>query len=135
MGIRPAGWDDAAGVAADASVRVAAAAASFFALAYALNRGAHIRVSLLLTKLGRWTGGLSGPAIKPLALARCHETARAISIPVIASGGLASLDDIHGLLEPRARKLEGLQIGLINYVADNPPLLRVLPLLNYGFGS
>ena len=30
------------------------AAASFFALAYALNRGAHIRVSLLLTRLGRW---------------------------------------------------------------------------------
>ena len=30
------------------------AAASFFALAYALNRGAHIRVSLLLSTLGRW---------------------------------------------------------------------------------
>jgi TRAP-type C4-dicarboxylate transport system permease small subunit len=30
------------------------AAASYFALAYALNRGAHIRVSLLLTQLGRW---------------------------------------------------------------------------------
>lgn len=30
------------------------AAASFFALAYALNRGTHIRVALLLTKLGRW---------------------------------------------------------------------------------
>jgi TRAP-type C4-dicarboxylate transport system permease small subunit len=30
------------------------AAASFFALAYTLNRGAHIRVSLLLSKLGRW---------------------------------------------------------------------------------
>lgn len=30
------------------------AATSFFALAYALNRGAHIRVSLLLTALGRW---------------------------------------------------------------------------------
>jgi TRAP-type C4-dicarboxylate transport system permease small subunit len=30
------------------------AAASFFALAYALNRGAHIRVSLLLNTLGRW---------------------------------------------------------------------------------
>lgn len=30
------------------------AATSFFALAYALNRGAHIRVSLLLTRLGRW---------------------------------------------------------------------------------
>jgi TRAP-type C4-dicarboxylate transport system permease small subunit len=30
------------------------AAASFFALAYALNHGAHIRVSLLLSQLGRW---------------------------------------------------------------------------------
>jgi TRAP-type C4-dicarboxylate transport system permease small subunit len=30
------------------------AATSFFALAYALNHGAHIRVSLLLTRLGRW---------------------------------------------------------------------------------
>jgi len=30
------------------------AAASFFALAYTLNHGAHIRVTLLLTKLGRW---------------------------------------------------------------------------------
>jgi TRAP-type C4-dicarboxylate transport system permease small subunit len=30
------------------------AAASFFALAYTLNRGAHIRVALLLTRLGRW---------------------------------------------------------------------------------
>ena len=30
------------------------AAASFFALAHTLNRGAHIRVSLLLTRLGRW---------------------------------------------------------------------------------
>ena len=30
------------------------AAASFFALAHTLNRGAHIRVALLLTRLGRW---------------------------------------------------------------------------------
>lgn len=30
------------------------AASSFFALAYALNHGAHIRVSLMLTKLGKW---------------------------------------------------------------------------------
>ena len=31
------------------------AAASFFALAYALNHGAHIRVSMVLNKLGRWS--------------------------------------------------------------------------------
>jgi phosphoribosylformimino-5-aminoimidazole carboxamide ribotide isomerase len=41
--------------------------------------------------------------------------ADAISIPVIASGGLASLDDIRGLLEPRARRLEGAIAGRALY--------------------
>src|SRR5262249_59379949 len=40
------------------------------------------------SRLGRGTGGLSGPAIKPLALARCHEAARAVAIPVLGSGGI-----------------------------------------------
>lgn len=39
----------------------------------------------------------------------------AISIPVIASGGLASLDDIRALLEPRARRLEGAIAGRALY--------------------
>ena len=41
--------------------------------------------------------------------------AEAISIPVIASGGLASLDDIKALLEPRAKKLEGTIAGRALY--------------------
>ncbi len=41
--------------------------------------------------------------------------ADAISIPVIASGGLASLDDIRGVLEPRARRLEGAIAGRALY--------------------
>lgn len=41
--------------------------------------------------------------------------AEAISIPVIASGGLASMDDIRTLLEPRARKLEGAIAGRAIY--------------------
>ena len=41
--------------------------------------------------------------------------ANAISIPVIASGGLASIDDIKALLEPRARKLEGAIAGRALY--------------------
>jgi len=41
--------------------------------------------------------------------------AEAISIPVIASGGLASLDDIKALLEPRAAKLEGAIAGRALY--------------------
>jgi phosphoribosylformimino-5-aminoimidazole carboxamide ribotide isomerase len=39
----------------------------------------------------------------------------AVSIPVIASGGLASLDDIKALLEPRARKLAGAIAGRALY--------------------
>ncbi len=41
--------------------------------------------------------------------------ADAISIPVIASGGLASLEDIRALLEPRARRLEGAIAGRALY--------------------
>jgi len=41
--------------------------------------------------------------------------ADAISIPVIASGGLASIDDIKAMLEPRARKLEGAIAGRALY--------------------
>jgi len=41
--------------------------------------------------------------------------ADAVSIPVIASGGLASLDDVRVLLEPRAKKLEGAIAGRALY--------------------
>jgi phosphoribosylformimino-5-aminoimidazole carboxamide ribotide isomerase len=41
--------------------------------------------------------------------------AEAISIPVIASGGLASIDDITAMLEPRAKKLEGAISGRALY--------------------
>lgn len=41
--------------------------------------------------------------------------ADAVSIPVIASGGLASIDDITRMLEPRARKLEGAIAGRALY--------------------
>ena len=41
--------------------------------------------------------------------------ADAVSIPVIASGGLASIEDVHALLAPRARKLEGAIAGRALY--------------------
>ncbi len=54
--------------------------------------------------------------------------AEAISIPVIASGGLASMDDIRTLLEPRARKLEGAIAGRAIYDGrlDVPEALRMI---------
>jgi phosphoribosylformimino-5-aminoimidazole carboxamide ribotide isomerase len=53
--------------------------------------------------------------LKGLNLDATIEIADKISIPVIASGGLASIEDVHALLEPRARKLEGAIAGRALY--------------------
>jgi len=53
--------------------------------------------------------------LKGLNLDATIALADSISIPVIASGGLASIDDIRGLLEPRAKKLAGAIAGRALY--------------------
>jgi len=53
--------------------------------------------------------------LKGLNLDATIALADAVSIPVIASGGLASLDDIHALLAPRANKLAGAIAGRALY--------------------
>ena len=53
--------------------------------------------------------------LKGLNLDATVALADAVSIPVIASGGLASIDDIRALLEPRAKKLEGAIAGRALY--------------------
>ena len=67
--------------------------------------------------------------LKGLNLDATIALADAISIPVIASGGLASIDDIKALLQPRARKLEGAIAGRALYdgrldVAEALKLIR-----------
>src|SRR6185436_16552827 len=44
--------------------------------------------------LGNATGGLSGPAIKPLALRMVWQVAKAKVVPVIGVGGIATVDDV-----------------------------------------
>src|SRR5215831_18562130 len=53
--------------------------------------------------------------LKGLNLDATIALAEAISIPVIASGGLASIDDVRALLEPRAKKLQGAIAGRALY--------------------
>jgi phosphoribosylformimino-5-aminoimidazole carboxamide ribotide isomerase len=53
--------------------------------------------------------------LKSLNLDATIALANAVSIPVIASGGFASLDDVRALLAPRAKKLEGAIVGRALY--------------------
>lgn len=64
-------------------------------------------------RLNRATGGLSGPAIKPLALARCHEAARAVAIPVLGSGGIMNGRDA---LEFIAVGATAVQVGTASFI-------------------
>ncbi len=62
--------------------------------------------------LANVVGGLSGPAIKPVALRCVHQVARAVSIPIIGIGGISSIDDVMEFLVAGAT---AVQIGTANY--------------------
>jgi dihydroorotate dehydrogenase (NAD+) catalytic subunit len=75
--------------------------------------GLAIDLDRMRSKLGKATGGLSGPAIKPMALARCWEAAGAVRIPVLGSGGIASGRDA---LEFIAAGATAVQVGTATFV-------------------
>ena len=62
--------------------------------------------------LGNVTGGLSGPAIKPLALRMVWQVARKVAIPVIGIGGIATIDDVMEFLVAGA---SAVQLGTVNF--------------------
>lgn len=59
------------------------------------------------------TGGLSGPAIKPVALAKVYEVSRAVRIPVIGIGGISSASDA---LEFLIAGATAVQVGTANFI-------------------
>ena len=59
------------------------------------------------------TGGLSGPAIKPIALAKVWEVYQAVSIPIVGMGGIASFADAMEFFLVGSR---AIQIGTMNFV-------------------
>lgn len=72
--------------------------------------------------LANRTGGLSGPAIKPLALNLVYQTARAVKIPIIGIGGIASGEDAVEFLLAGAK---AVQIGTANFI-DPTATLNVI---------
>jgi dihydroorotate dehydrogenase (NAD+) catalytic subunit len=64
-------------------------------------------------KLSTITGGLSGPAIKPVALAKVYEVAQAVKIPIFGIGGIMTTEDAVEFLLVGA---SAVQIGTANFV-------------------
>jgi dihydroorotate dehydrogenase (NAD+) catalytic subunit len=82
--LSPAAWD-----IADAARAVEAAGADGLSLVNTL-RGLVLDERTLLPKLGRGTGGYSGPALKPVALAAVYACSAAVEIPIVGMGGVQS---------------------------------------------
>ncbi|WP_174803352.1 dihydroorotate dehydrogenase [Martelella limonii] len=76
-------------------------------------------------KLGNIMGGLSGPALKPIALRVTYQCARAVSIPVIGCGGISSATDIMEYLIAGAT---AVQVGTANFIDPSimPKLVTAL---------
>jgi dihydroorotate dehydrogenase (NAD+) catalytic subunit len=64
-------------------------------------------------RLSNVTGGLSGPAIRPIAVRMVYECARRVRIPVIGMGGIASAADV---LEFLIAGATAVQVGTANFV-------------------
>jgi dihydroorotate dehydrogenase (NAD+) catalytic subunit len=71
-----------------------------------------IDVQTRKSRLGRATGGLSGPAIKPITLRLVYETTRAVKIPVIGLGGI---ENAHDLMEYLIVGASAVQVGTANF--------------------
>ena len=69
--------------------------------------------------LGNVTGGLSGPAIRPVALNMVYQTARKVDIPIIAMGGIMTANDALEFLIAGATMVA---VGTANFINPNAPL-------------
>lgn len=63
--------------------------------------------------LANKTGGLSGPAIKPVAVRMIYETANAVSIPIIGMGGIANAEDA---IEFMMAGATAVAVGAMNFI-------------------
>jgi len=75
--------------------------------------GMAIDVETRRPRLGNVIGGLSGPAIKPVAVRMVFEVAQRVKIPVVGVGGIASAEDALEFLIAGAR---AVQVGTANFI-------------------
>ena len=82
-------------------------------------RATAIDVATRRPRLASGTGGLSGPAIKPVALRMVHELARAVRIPLVGVGGIMSGEDA---LEFLCCGASAVQVGTATFYDPRAPL-------------
>jgi len=75
--------------------------------------GMAVDVNTMKPKLSTVTGGLSGPAVKPVALRMVWQVARAVKIPVIGIGGIMNTDDA---LEFIMAGATAVQVGTASFI-------------------
>jgi len=78
--------------------------------------------------LGNITGGLSGPAIKPVALRMVYQVARALPVPIMGIGGIASVEDV---VEFMIAGASAVQIGTANFYDPTVSVRLVNELREY----
>lgn len=69
-------------------------------------------------KIKNITGGLSGPAIKPIALAKVLEISRNVEIPIIGVGGIMDWKDV---IEFMIAGASAIQLGTLNFIDPTAP--------------
>ncbi|HXG93198.1 MAG TPA: dihydroorotate dehydrogenase [Blastocatellia bacterium] len=90
--------------------------------------GMSVDVNTRQPRLNYGTGGLSGPAIKPIAVRMVHEVASAVNVPLIGIGGIASAMDA---LEFIIAGATAIQIGTANYYDPTVTMKVISGLSDY----
>jgi dihydroorotate dehydrogenase (NAD+) catalytic subunit len=91
-------------------------------------RGMAIDVETWRPRLGNITGGLSGPAIRPVAVLAVYEVAQAVKIPIVGQGGIENLADA---LEFFLAGATAISIGTANFTDPRIPERIVAELREY----
>jgi dihydroorotate dehydrogenase (NAD+) catalytic subunit len=111
--LSPATWD-----IADSARAVVAAGADGLSLINTI-RGMALDPATLRPLLGRGTGGYSGPALKPIALACISACAKAVDVPIVGMGGVGSGLDA---LELVAAGASVVSLGTILFADPDAPM-------------
>lgn len=90
--------------------------------------GMSIDIESRKSRLGTPTGGLSGPAIKPIAVRMVWEVAQAVKIPILGIGGIMTGEDA---IEFFLAGASAVQIGTANFVDTQAPIRIIEEIENY----